>query len=55
MKQSKAFIHAKAQRNKHFQTSFVTTTKGTFLGRKVKAIVRNKKIMNEKAHLLRQR
>ena len=44
------FRQAKGKRIQHHQTCFPTTTKGTSLGGKEKAITRNKKITNGKAH-----
>ena len=51
MERSKDFRQVKVKRIQHLQTSSTTTIKETSLGRKLKAMIRNKKIANEKAHL----
>ena len=46
----KLYRQAKAKRVQYHQTGFATNAKGMSLGRKEKATIRNKKIMNGKAH-----
>ena len=54
MVKSKVLQISKTKRLQHSQTSFTTNTKGTSLGKQEKAVTRNKKITNEKAHRKRQ-
>ena len=48
----KFFREAKAQRIQHHQTSFTTNAKGTSLGRKEKATIRNDKVTKWESSLV---